>query len=163
MCGLGFEIRFGYDDVESVQSLFSEYIDLLIEVESDFGAYLQIQDYESEISDLRGKYGLPGGRLYVMYYDGQAAGCIALRRMSDLECEMKRLFVLPRFRNLGIAKALVELIISDARDIGYKSMLLDTLPGLADAILMYEKAGFYRIPQYNDSPLENTVFMRLDL
>jgi ribosomal protein S18 acetylase RimI-like enzyme len=80
-----------------------------------------------------------------------------------MQCEMKRLYVKPEFRGNGIAKILAERIISDAKSIGYSSMLLDTLPFLQTAISMYRKMGFYEIECYNDSPLDDTIYMKLDL
>ena len=157
------EIKLAYDDTRNILALFSEYIDMLLGLEPDFQCYLEIQDYDSEIEDLTQKYGLPSGRLYIAYYEGNVAGCIALRQMNDEECEMKRLYVKPQFRGNGIAKELVRLIVNDAKEIGYKSMLLDTWPSLNAAIKLYEGFGFYRIPPYNDSPIANTVYLKLDL
>ena len=76
---------------------------------------------------------------------------------------MKRLYVIPKFRNKGIAKTLVEKIVSDAKKIGYSSMLLDTLPFLQTAIKMYKKMGFYEIECYNNSPMEDSIYLKLDL
>ena len=106
---------------------------------------------------------MPWGRLYIAFYENQVAGCIALRKLNETECEMKRLYVKPEFRNKGIAKMLVKKVISDSKEIGYSSMLLDTLPFLQTAIKMYKKIGFYEIGCYNDSPLDNTIYMKLDL
>ena len=76
---------------------------------------------------------------------------------------MKRLFVKPEFRGLHLGNYLVEKVINDAKEIGYKFMLLDTLPFLKSAIHMYKKYGFYEIPSYNDSPMDNSIYMKLDL
>ena len=76
---------------------------------------------------------------------------------------MKRLYVRPQFRGKHIGKALADRIIEDAEEIGYASMLLDTLPFLKSAILLYRELGFYEIPAYNDSPMENAIYMRRDL
>ena len=76
---------------------------------------------------------------------------------------MKRLYVKPSYRGHGLAKKLVELILTDAKEIGYRSVYLDTLPFLDTAIGMYKKYGFVEIPCYNDSPIENTVYMRREL
>jgi ribosomal protein S18 acetylase RimI-like enzyme len=160
---MSLEIKLAYDDTDNIKVLFSEYINLLLEVEKDFHLYLDLQNYDSEIDNLKEKYGLPDGRLYIAYIDAQAAGCIALRKMSGTECEMKRLYIKPQFRRNKIGRALVELIINDAKKIGYKYMLLDTLPSLEAAVKLYEDFGFYRIPPYNDSPIDNTIFMKLDL
>ncbi|MCL1982121.1 MAG: GNAT family N-acetyltransferase [Clostridiales bacterium] len=157
------EIKLAYGDTENIEELFAEYTAALSGMEDNFKQYLQIQDYDSELDNLNEKYGLPQGRLYIVYAEGQAAGCIALRRLSDTECEMKRLYVRPQFRGRGTGKALVDIIVRDAREIGYAHMLLDTLPALAWALKLYENAGFYRIPPYNESPVEKTIFMRLDL
>ena len=90
-------------------------------------------------------------------------GCIALRRLDGTTCELKRLYVRPAFRGRGIAGAMMQRILDDARAIGYTAMLLDTLPFLTSAIRMYRALGFYDIPPYNDSPLDTTIFLRLDL
>ncbi len=152
-----------YDNIENIKVLFNEYTQSLFTIESNFQSYLELQNYEDEINNLNQKYAMPAGRLYIAYCAGQAAGCIALRPMNQTECEMKRLYVRPQFRNKGVAKSLSERIIQDAADIGYQYMLLDTLPSLAAAIRLYENIGFYRIPPYNDSPVGSTVFMKLDL
>ena len=118
---------------------------------------------DAEVADLTKKYGMPDGRLYVAWCDGQPAGCIALRRLDGTTCELKRLYVRPAFRGRGIAGVMMQRILDDARAIGYTVMLLDTLPFLTSAIRMYRALGFYDIPPYNDSPLDTTICLRLDL
>ena len=157
------EIKLAYDDTDNIKELFAEYIKLLFDLESGFQHYLDLQGYENEIGNLNEKYGLPNGRLYIAYVNNQAAGCVALRQINDTECEMKRLYVRPEFSGNKIGEALVETIISDAKEIGYQFMLLDTFPSLHKAIKLYEKKGFCKIPPYNNSPIDNTVFMKLDL
>ena len=153
----------GYDFKDEIKSLFTEYTEYLVENDSKFKEYLEIQKYDDEVEHLENKYGLPWGRLYIAYYENQVAGCIALRKINDKECEMKRLYVIPKFRNKGIAKTLVEKIVSDAKKIGYSSMLLDTLPFLQTAIKMYKKMGLYEIECYNNSPMEDSIYLKLDL
>ena len=160
---MSIEIKLGYKDTDNIKILFDEYTKLLVDTDSNFENYLDIQNYDDEIENLNAKYSLPHGRLYIAYLNKQAAGCIALRKINESDCEMKRLYVKPEYRGSGIAKKLVDLIISDAKSIGYQCMLLDTLPGLKGAIKLYEGIGFYRIPSYNDSPIDDTVFMKLDL
>ncbi len=157
------KIVYGYDFKDEIKSLFTEYTEYLVENDSKFKEYLEIQKYDDEVEHLENKYGLPWGRLYVAYYENQVAGCIALRKLNDKECEMKRLYVIPEFRNKGIAKTLVEKIVSDAKEIGYSNMLLDTLPFLQTAIKMYKKMGFYEIECYNNSPMEDSIYLKLDL
>jgi ribosomal protein S18 acetylase RimI-like enzyme len=160
---MSIDIVYGYELKAEVKALFTEYTDFLVSGDNEFRKYLEIQKYDHEVENLEEKYGLPFGRLYVAYFEDEIAGCIALRKLNDSQCEMKRLYVKPQFRNKGIAKFLVEMIVSDAKVIGYDSMLLDTLPFLTTAIEMYKKIGFYEIGCYNDSPLDNTIYMKLDL
>lgn len=153
--------------------LFSEYTDMLIAGDKSFEKYLQIQHYDEELRHLEAKYGPPAGRLYLAYLDtegraeekenGGLAGCIGLRRLDDERCEMKRLYVRPAFRGKGIGGRLIRQVVADAREIGYTYMLLDTLPFLEKALGMYRQFGFYEIPCYNDSPMEASIYMRLDL
>ena len=157
------ELVQAYTNKEDVKTLFAEYTNMLIEGDSKFKDYLQIQNYNEELEHLEVKYGLPYGRLYLVYCDGDLAGCIGLRKMEDLHCELKRLYVRPDFRRKHIGDFLVRKIIEDAKEIGYKHMLLDTLPFLKSAIQMYRKYGFYEIPRYNNSPMDNSIYMRYDL
>lgn len=157
------EIRLAYQETEKVKELFDEYTKMLMESDSNFRIYLDIQNYSGELDNLSEKYGLPNGRLYIAFSDNQLAGCIALRPIDEKCCEMKRLYVRPQFRGKKIAKSLITLLINDAISIGYSYMVLDTLPVLGDAIEIYKMFGFYEIPPYNDSPIEETVFLRLDL
>lgn len=148
---------------EAAVRLFSEYTDMLTAHDPSVRNYLAIQHYDEELLHLDEKYGLPWGRLYLAYSDGEPAGCIALRKLTESDCEMKRFFVRPSFRGRHIGRQLIETLSGSAREIGYSHMLLDTLPFLEHAIGLYRSFGFYDIPCYNDSPIESTIFMRLDL
>ena len=153
-----------YDRIEDIRSLFSEYTDMLVSINPEFHLYLEIQHYDDEKENPSLKYALPEGRLYVdISDDGIARGCIALRKLSDGKGEVKRLYVRPEYRGNGIATALVERIIEDARNIGYKELYLDTLPELESAVRLYKSFGFEETGQYNDSPVDKTIFMKLSL
>lgn len=156
-------LMLAYNFQQKVRSLFSEYTDMLMEGDSSFRQYLSVQNYDDELEHLEKKYGLPEGRLYLAYSDGELAGCIGLRKVDAANCEMKRLYVKPQFRGRKVGQILIRQIIDDARDIGYQHMLLDTLPFLESAMHMYRKYGFYEIESYNDSPMEASIYMRLDL
>ncbi len=146
-----------------IQALFTEYMDMLLRESPGFRAYLDIQHYDAEFQCLESKYGPPEGRLYLARADGQSAGCIALRKLDQDTCELKRLYVRPAFRGQGIASALVRRLLVDARAIGYRRMRLDTLPFLREAIALYRKLGFTDIPCYNDSPMAETIYLQLEL
>ena len=160
---MSLELLPGYDHPAELLSLFTEYTQMLVSHDPSFQIYLDIQHYEDEIRDLKAKYGQPEGRLYLALWEGEAAGCIALRKLDEQRCEMKRLYVRPAFRGHKIGDVLVDRILQDAKAIGYRHMLLDTLPFLESAIYIYQKRGFYEIPCYNDSPVETTIFMQYDL
>lgn len=151
------------DRQNEVRMLFTEYTEMLIEGDPEVKEYLGVQNYDDEIWHLEEKYGEPDGRLYLAYYGEELAGCVGLRKMDDEKCELKRLYVRPVFRGKHVGSALVDQLKSDAKKIGYSHMLLDTLTFLAPAIKLYEKLGFYEIPKYNNSPLEISVYMQMDL
>ena len=130
-----------YDFPEEIKLLFSEYTDILIEGDPSFKEYLEIQNYDDELKHLEKKYGLPYGRLYLVYYNNEVAGCIGLKKIDKKNCEMKRLYVRPKFRGKQIGEQLIEKIIKAAKEIGYSYMLLDTLPFLKGAIYLYKKGS----------------------
>ena len=152
-----------YDFPEEIKLLFSAYTDILIEGDPSFKEYLEIQNYDDELKHLEKKYGLPYGRLYLVYYNNEVAGCIGLKKIDKKNCEMKRLYVRPKFRGKQIGEQLIEKIIKAAKEIGYSYMLLDTLPFLKGAIYLYKKYGFYEIASYNNSPMDTSIYMKLDL
>ena len=152
-----------YDFPEEIKLLFSEYTDILIEGDPSFKEYLEIQNYDDELKHLEKKYGLSYGRLYLVYYNNEVAGCIGLKKIDEKNCEMKRLYVRPKFRGKQIGEQLIEKIIKAAKEIGYSYMLLDTLPFLKGAIYLYKKYGFYEIASYNNSPMDTSIYMKLDL
>lgn len=160
---MSIEIIPGYSHPRVICGLFTEYTSLLVEGEPQFSQYLQLQNFQEEMDCLEKKYGHPQGRLYLALVDGEPAGCIALHRLDLQRCEMKRLYVRPGFRGLGIGKLLTERVLEDARSIGYHQILLDTFPFLDRAIAMYRSLGFREIPKYNNSPVDTTIYMALDL
>lgn len=157
------EIKYAYKFPKEIKKLFGEYTELLIKNDETFKKYLEIQNYDKEIENLEEKYGLPFGRLYILFYDEEVAGCVGLKRIDENSCELKRLYVRDKFRGKKLGEKLVEKIIRDAKKIGYKNILLDTLPFLDKAIMLYKKYNFYEIESYNDSPMQNSIFMKLDL
>lgn len=153
----------GFDRPQQVRELFGEYARLIISSDSRYREYLSIQGFEAELEDCRQKYGPPGGRLYLAYWKDKLAGCVALRQIDDTRCEIKRLYVRMVFRGCGIGGMLVDQVIADACQEGYRHILLDTYPFLKRAIAMYRKRGFYEIEKYLESPIETTIYMQKDL
>ena len=157
------EIKEGYNYKNEVKELFNEYTNMVVNGEPTFEEYLKVQNFDQEVEHLEEKYGRPEGRLFLAYFDGKAAGCIGLRKIDDDICEMKRLYVRPEFRGKHIGKMLVNKIVEEAKNTGYKMMVLDTFSFLKSAIKMYKEFGFYEIEQYNDSPMKDAIYMKLDL
>jgi ribosomal protein S18 acetylase RimI-like enzyme len=102
---------------------------------------------------LPGLYAPPEGELLLAKTpDGEAIGCIALKPLSDGACEIKRLYVRPSARGLGLGKALAEAIIAAAERIGYREIKLDTLSSMTAATTLYRGLGFELIPDYGTTP-----------
>lgn len=143
-------------DVQVVRQLFRDYADAL-------GIDLCFQDFEAELASLPGKYAPPQGRLILAWSSGEAAGCVALRPIDGETCEMKRLYVKPRFRAHHLGRFLAERICREARDAGYRRICLDTLPSMTSAMHLYSKLGFQPIGPYVFNPIEGAMFLGLIL
>jgi putative acetyltransferase len=144
------------EEIRQIGLLLEEYAASL-----DFD--LGFQNFKEELAHLPGDYAPPEGCLLLAWRDGRIAGCVALRKISARGCEMKRLYVRPRFRSLGIGKALARAIIEEAGKIGYTLMRLDTVPAMKRARTLYESFGFKIIPAYRDNPVPGAEFLELKL
>jgi putative acetyltransferase len=138
--------------------------ELFLEYAQSLGFSLCFQNFDQELAGLPGDYAPPEGRLLLAEYEGNVAGCVALHRLEDGICEMKRLYLRPQFRGKGIGLALADRIISEARQIGYQRMRLDTVePVMKDAVEMYRRLGFREIAPYRTNPIAGTLYMELQL
>jgi len=125
---------------------------------------LCFQNFDKELAELPGDYAPPDGRMLLATYEGQLAGCVALHKLDGAICEMKRLYLRPKFRGKGLGRVLAETVINQARQIGYKRMRLDTVePMMKDAVAMYRRLGFKEIAPYRPNPISGTLFMELEL
>ena len=143
--------------------------ELMLEYATSIEFNLCFQGFDEEMRLLPGKYSPPSGRLLLALWDDRRderpAGVIALRTLAEAgSCEMKRLYVRTEFRGHGIGRLLVERVISEAAEVGYSRMRLDTVPGNMDrAIAMYRELGFRETVPYYNSPVGHTLFMEMDL
>lgn len=142
--------------LNDVRALFREYADSL-------GNHLCFQEFEQELANLPGDYAPPSGRLLLAVDDVRLAGCVALRRIDEQTCEMKRLYVRPFYRGAGLGHKLADAVITSACEIGYAKVRLDTLPSMKDAIKLYNSLGFAEIPAYRFNPVEGVKYMVLAL
>jgi ribosomal protein S18 acetylase RimI-like enzyme len=120
-------------------------------------------DFPEEIKSLPGEYAPPAGSIIIAFYDRKLAGCVALHKLDEKICEMKRLYVRPSFRKKGIGKFLIQGILNEAFDLGYIKMRLDSIPSMKTAQRLYESAGFYEIPDYRNNPNKGTKYFEIDL
>lgn len=120
-------------------------------------------NFAEEINNLPGKYTPPAGNIILAYCNDELAGCVAVHKLDDDICEMKRLYVSPKYRGKGIGRSLVIAIIEQARMIGYARMRLDSIPSMKAAQALYESIGFYKIPDYRNNPNEDTKYYEIGL
>jgi GNAT superfamily N-acetyltransferase len=143
-------------DLEEVRQLFREYAEWL-------AVDLCFQNFDQELASLPGDYAPPGGGLWIAGERPAVAGCVALRRLEPLICELKRLYVRPEFRGTGLGRCLVEQAMQEARQIGYRRMRLDTLPKMSAAQALYQSLGFRAIEPYNFHPIAGTSYLEAEL
>ena len=149
------------ETIAQARKLFREY-------SSTIGVEVCLGDFERELASLPGLYAPPGGRLLLAFDEsrgipGEAIGCGALRKFEAEDCELKRLYVRQAFRGQGAARGLMKELIAEARSIGYKRMLLDTLPPMEAAHKLYRSLGFHDIPAYQKNPIPGSLFFELKL
>jgi putative acetyltransferase len=144
------------DLVDEARRLFERYA-------ASLGFDLAFQDFAAELAGLPGAYVPPTGCLLLATVDAAPAGCVALRALGGGSCEMKRLYVLPDYRGLGLGRLLAMRVIEEARRMGYECMRLDTVPAMRDAQTLYERLGFRDIDPYRENPIPGTRYMELTL
>jgi len=137
--------------------------ELFVEYARSINVSLCFENLDKEVTELPGAYAPPYGRLLLAAGGKQIAGCVALKKVDDHICEMKRLYVRSEFRGQGLGKKLAMSIENEARQIGYQQLRLDTLPSMTEAILLYRSLGFEEIPAYRELPVPGALFMRVTL
>lgn len=148
------------DDFAMLKMVFREYAEGL-------GIDLTFQSFEEELQQLPGDYAEPRGALQIAWISGEIAGCCALRPLDTVDypnaSEMKRLYVRPAFRRLGLGRQLAESILDKARAAGYDCVLLDTLNNMESARALYQDLNFEDIPPYYFNPVEGAHYLRVKL
>jgi GNAT superfamily N-acetyltransferase len=143
-------------DIAAVRELFVEYA-------AAIAIDLEYQGFSAELASLPGKYSPPTGELFLARVGDGAGGCVALRALDQSTRELKRLYVRPAARGLGLARRLVEAAISSARRQGCAELRLDTLATMVPAQALYRSFGFVEIPPYGTDHVQGTRFYGLSL
>ncbi|MGE0158911.1 MAG: GNAT family N-acetyltransferase [Gemmatimonadales bacterium] len=143
-------------DYQTARSLFEEYARTV-------GADLCFQGFAEELTKLPEMYGPPQGHLLLAWRDGRAVGCVGLRTIEPGVCEMKRLYVRPEARGIGLGRQLAAAIVERGRLGGYRTMVLDTLRSMVEARVIYRSLGFVQRPAYYANPLPDVAYMELRL
>ncbi len=147
-------------DLLATRIIFTEYA-------ASLSVDLAFQDFAQELDALPGEYTEPYGALLLAWVDGALAGCCALRPFDASDyanaAEMKRLYVRPAFRGLGLGRLLAEGILDAARAAAYHCVLLDTLDDMEAARALYEDLGFVEIPPYYHNPHAGAHYLKVDL
>jgi ribosomal protein S18 acetylase RimI-like enzyme len=124
---------------------------------------LDFQDFGEELATLPGKYAPPLGAILVAKENGETVGCVAVRPLGEVICEMKRLYVKPAHRGKRLGRDLALAIIEEAKRLGYKVMRLDTTVAMKEASALYRSLGFQPIDAYCYNPLPDAMYFELKL
>jgi DNA-binding MarR family transcriptional regulator/N-acetylglutamate synthase-like GNAT family acetyltransferase len=100
----------------------------------------------------------PVGTFLLARVHGDAVGCVALRLQPGPEAEVKRMWVDPAARGMGVARRLLEATEAAARAAGAPALRLDTNRTLVEAIALYRSAGFVEVEAFNDEPYAHHWF-----
>ena len=159
------EITFvpAFERREELIPLYEEYAAMLVQTDPVFSKSLDQQNYDEEIAHLEDKYAPPRGRIYLVYLNGELAGCVGMKPSDEQHAELKRLYVRPAFRGNNLGETLTRRIMEEAREAGYRALRLDTLPGLRTALALYRRLGFREIESYYDCLVPGTIFMEREL
>lgn len=142
--------------VATARALFREYAEAI-------GTDLEYQGFAAELAALPAPYAPPEGALFIARVNELVAGCVGLRPLGGGIGEMKRLYVRPAYRSVGLGEHMVEAVIQTARRARHRELRLDTLPSMTSAQALYRRLGFIEIPPYNDKHLPGTRFYALSL
>ncbi len=164
-------------EIDAARAIFREYA-------ASLTVDLSFQNFEEELATLPGDYAEPRGALLLALIDAKSgaagplltrgdgrpahvAACCALRPLDAADypnaAEMKRLYVRPAFRGMGLGRQLVEAVLDAARGAGYACALLDTLDDMEAARTLYEELGFEEVPPYYHNPIAGSHYLKVEL
>jgi putative acetyltransferase len=137
--------------------------ELVREYAESLNVSLCFQNFDHELLHFEDEYGPPTGAFLLARHNNEIVGCGAFRHFSESDCEMKRLYVRSTGRKFGIGRQLAAALVAEAKSLGYKRMLLDTLPTMQSAQSLYKSLGFVPTEPYRFNPIEGSAYLKLDL
>ncbi len=143
----------GKHHINQVRNLIIEYTQML-------NRDLSFQNIDDELKDPSKKYTAPAGELLVAIESDEVVGMIAYHKHSATRCEMKRLYVKPKYRGMKLGEQLIQKLIELAIQSGYTEMVLDTLLSLQSAIYLYQKLGFQQCEPYYNNPMNDVIYFK---
>lgn len=143
----------GPGDWDEVRAIFREYVDSLPAGHVCFATFTEELDQVEA-----GWYDC----ILLAFQEENIAGCVAVRGLDPRACELKRLYIRPRWRGIGIGRNLLDAVIEYAKAKQFQAICLDTMPEMSSAQALYRSAGFQVIPPYANNPAQ-AVCMELKL
>jgi GNAT superfamily N-acetyltransferase len=144
------------EDFSAAKVLILEYVKWL-------GIDLSFQNFDHEFNTISETYGPPNGGLCIVFRNDRPVGVAGIKRFNETECEVKRMYVQPESRGLGIGKLMITRCIEIAKRLKYETIKLDTADFMKSAIKLYTDSGFIEIPAYRHNPYEEARFFELHL
>ena len=150
------------------------------------GFDIGFQGLDPELDDPAACYGPPGGVALLAFPPppppASASASASVAGVGDLaggepavgftgvrpfggpdDAELKRMYLAPSARGLGLGRALGEAAVAEARRLGYRRLLLDTRASMKAACALYRALGFVEIGAYRHNPFDDAVYFALDL
>ena len=153
--------------VPESQGQWQEASAIVAEYAGTLGVDLSFQAFDLEVQNLAHLYAAPQSVFLLAYVDRALAGCGGLIALPQCDypnaCEMRRLYVRPAFRRLGLGRVLAQGLIDRGLQAGYTCMLLDTLDDMEAARGLYASLGFEEIPPYYYNPIAGAHYLKVDL
>ena len=156
-----YKITSAINAIDEAKELLREYVD--IEYVDMLGLSLAFQHIQEELDNPLAFYPYEHGGLYLIYWHNELAGCIALRRMNENNCEIKRLYVRKQFRGHKLGEKALDYILNEAIRMGYDTAYCDTLVSKGTAVKLYKKMGFVEVEPYYMNPLPDVIYLRKNL
>jgi DNA-binding MarR family transcriptional regulator/GNAT superfamily N-acetyltransferase len=100
----------------------------------------------------------PAGQFFVAYLHGEAIGCGAVKHHADAPAEIKRMWIAPEARGLGLGRRLLETLEECAAAEGASVARIETSAVLTEALALYRSAGWVEVPRFNDEPFADHWF-----